>query len=206
MRTPALLIAVLVAVPLVAAQTGESISYLGVKWDHEPLKVYVAMQRGTEDYYSSLLTALDDWSSALKSASGNPLAFDFVIVEDRKLADITVNVRKNTGMVLGMASIKDRRRDGVIDGVRISLAAENALGRPLGEEDFRNIARHEIGHALGLGHSTDEGDLMYPAYDFAEVGYDVLPSACDVAALLSIYYHDGFGEPNAGEIPPSYQC
>ncbi len=206
MRTSALLIAVLVAVPLVAAQTDESISYLGVKWDHEPLKVYVAMQRGTEGYYSSLLTALNDWSSALKDASGNSQAFDFVIVSDRKLADITVNVRKNTGMVLGMASIKDRRRDGIIDGVHISLAAENALGRPLGEEDFRNIARHEIGHALGLGHSTDEGDLMYPAYDFAEVGYDVLPSACDVAALLNIYYYDGFGEPNAGEIPPSYQC
>ena len=206
MRIPALLAALLVAVPLVAAQTGESVSYLGVKWDHDPLKVYVAMQRGTEGYYPSLLTAFNDWSSALKGASGNPGAFSFVIVEDRKQADITVSVRKNTGMVLGMASVKDRRRDGIIVGVRITLAAENALGRPLGEEDFRNIARHEIGHALGLGHSTDEGDLMYPAYDFAEVGYDVLPSACDVAALLRIYYRDGFGEPNAAEIPASYQC
>jgi len=205
MRTPALLIAVLVAVPLVAAQTGESISYLGVKWDHEPLKVYVAMQRGTEGYREDLLTAFEDWSSALKDASGSD-AFNFAIVEDRKQADIVVRVRKNTGFILGMAIIRDLRNDGIIDKVQITLAAENALGLPLDGADFRNIARHEIGHALGLGHSTNESDLMYEAYDFTEVGYDIYPSACDVAALLHLYFEDGFGEPNLKDVPPSYQC
>ncbi len=206
MRILPLLVALALVFPPAAAQEGGAVYYLGAKWTHEPLKVYVVMQRGTESYLPSLLTALNDWSSALKSVSGNSTAFEFELVDDRSQADVVISVRKNTGMVLGITTVTDKRKDGTIDKVRITIAAENALGRPLGVEDFRNIARHEIGHALGLGHSTSKTDLMYYAYDFAEVGYDIYPSVCDASALLAIYYGDGFGEPNAEEVPIFYQC
>lgn len=34
----------------------------------------------------------------------------------------------------------------------------------LGDEDYKNIAAHELGHAIGLGHSGPPGTLMFKFY------------------------------------------
>jgi len=45
------------------------------------------------------------------------------------------------------------------------------------------VAAHEIGHALGLAHSTDINALMYPYYSEAFTG----PQADDIAGIQAIY-------------------
>ena len=45
------------------------------------------------------------------------------------------------------------------------------------------IVRHEFGHAMGLAHSTDSKDLMYPVFSSNQA----VISECDIDALISLY-------------------
>jgi predicted Zn-dependent protease len=44
----------------------------------------------------------------------------------------------------------------------ITLATHISNGAPLDDRGMRAIALHEVGHALGLSHSTDAHDIMAP--------------------------------------------
>ena len=44
----------------------------------------------------------------------------------------------------------------------LTLATHDLRGRPIDADLLYTVALHEIGHLLGLGHSDDPGDLMFP--------------------------------------------
>ncbi|XP_030634381.1 collagenase 3-like [Chanos chanos] len=46
------------------------------------------------------------------------------------------------------------------------------------------VAAHELGHALGMGHSSDPGALMYPVYEYAQ-GFPL--SEDDIKGIQSLY-------------------
>jgi hypothetical protein len=51
---------------------------------------------------------------------------------------------------------------GEIIRVRILLATHLAAGRPITTRQMTTMALHELGHAVGLGHSPDPRDALYP--------------------------------------------
>jgi predicted Zn-dependent protease len=43
----------------------------------------------------------------------------------------------------------------------VIIATLDPRGQPLGPDDVRVVALHEIGHLIGLDHSPDSTDLMF---------------------------------------------
>jgi hypothetical protein len=68
---------------------------------------------------------------------------------------------------------------GYIDHVLVTLAT-SAFGKSFPSPQIKQIAMHEIGHTLGLGHANFKGDLMSPVIN-QESGSI---SKCDISGVL----------------------
>jgi matrixin len=71
-------------------------------------------------------------------------------------------------------------KDGLIDKAQITLA-RMGFGSPIDASETMQIALHEIGHALGVGHANFAGDIMAPAINYQSDSI----SKCDISAVLT---------------------
>jgi hypothetical protein len=101
----------------------------------------------------------DEWHEA-----GFPLRFDFVT--DSSEAELTIRW-------VSVLPLDDKSRIGITTRTHDEggwITSANVListhdrdsGKPLDAPFIAGILRHEVGHALGLGHSTNRADVMYP--------------------------------------------
>lgn len=128
--------------------------------------------------YSQIVrTAFDFWEGVT--------GIDFFEVATRT-ADILVGwgTIDGAGSTLGTANWRyySYANGNAIDEARVRFDSAESWDLSGGVHDFQAVALHEIGHALGLGHSDDPASLMYPF-----LTRDSAPSAQDLAAAREIY-------------------
>ena len=175
-----------------------TLDLLGVGWNMSEVRVVILDSEDvTEDAIEDIEEAIEDWNGVLMELNNAPT---LIVVDDVKRADIFVQVQRDAQAVLGQTLTTSGGRSGcVLRSAFIRLNGE-VSGREFSGAGIRSVARHEFGHALGLGHSDDPEDLMYPSFGCQDVfgEYDISISDYDIDGLDAIYpLHKRFPLPDS---------
>ncbi len=119
-------------------------------------------------------------SAGIRLWNGQPFP---ILVDERgsRPAHIQVSwVRILSGWQIGLATTQWSPRTG-LEVLSLELVTQSPSGGPMDSEQIRLVAAHEMGHALGLPHSNQPRDVMFPTNTATSL------SARDYRTLEALY-------------------
>ena len=124
-----------------------------------PLRVWVQPNTPTSEFSTGfpeiVRTAFEEWMT-----TGIPLLFSFVY--DSSNADVHVTWIDRFDEQISGKTLWAHDDDWWIVEANIVLAVHHRGGEPLDSSAVRAIALHEIGHLIGLDHTSDTANIMTP--------------------------------------------
>jgi hypothetical protein len=125
-----------------------------------PLRVYLP-EPDVRGYSVAMGDAARNAFARWERVGGIPVSFE--IAGDSAGADVQVRWIDHFSFErAGQADIVWDRQGWIVKGT-LTLATHTFRGAPLSADAVYTVALHEIGHLLGVGHSDDPRDVMYPS-------------------------------------------
>jgi hypothetical protein len=130
-----------------------------------------SIKNGGSDLAKIVKLAINEWEKVLEGS------IKFKHVKDESDADIEIKFKKGKGKKIG-ETVTYFDQDRLINFAKISIS-KKSYGITLDSQTLEYVAKHEIGHALGLGHANYKNSLMAPNVD--EINTKV--SACELDSV-----------------------
>jgi hypothetical protein len=166
---------------LAEAQTQSTymIALEGPTWNHSTISLLITSKYDepwwNPAYLNATLRAISQWNEAISLFASNQT--DYAYLSNLTLTPEVSNSTE-TGFDVQMSWIQQFGNEtceagltrttyetsGVISYSDVNCSAHDCRGNILNEVDMQNVALHELGHVLGLGHANNTGDTMYYAY------------------------------------------
>ena len=131
-----------------------------VRWPERverPLTVWIGNPVGLADWHPAYLTrvadAFADWAK-----TGVPVRFRFV--QDSGAAEVHVAWTDRFREPISGRTVWSHDENWWMTDANITLALHHSDGSPLDEDQVHAIALHEVGHLLGLDHTSDSSNIM----------------------------------------------
>jgi hypothetical protein len=182
-------------------QNSGSIALEEFRWTHFPIKVLVDMNQWTQpDYATAVREALDSWIKSIwnytntyndttltainylyyLSNVNSTINYDVFITFT---ADIIPPGPNTVGLTTYSWDLSTRQP---VPPITINITTYSGSAKSL---FVKNVAMHEFGHVLGLGHASSQNtsngpELMYYASSKSEIVY---PSTLDIYGLTQVY-------------------
>jgi hypothetical protein len=195
-----------------AGPTKATLELESFTWSHAALRALIITAQNESwwdsSYIDSVLRAVGVWNDGFRSFAQNYSNYSYMsrVTINALVANVT-----SPGFDIYISWVKDAisKQDEVGLSVTysinqratnntISLAVHTAIGVTLSAIDMQNLAVHEIGHSLGLGHCNFSEDVMYSSSILSSPAHGV--SSLDVYGVAeTLGWMTNSTQPNNGD-------